>query len=184
MPGRHSSGTGVTRVIESALGSSPIKPSTDSRIIKFDKIRGDFYKDYGTLIHACVATKYPDTSSGISSKVSGTYDENIQKLFDHLVNNKAEYDSWKEANPSFAGSYFAIDPLLGENMPSSAAELKAYMDELYEKLDLNNSDVGTKMFFEVPISYQDVTGNHINGIIDCLIMDDDGNVTILDFKTT
>ena len=184
MPGRHSGGTGVTRIIESALGSSSIEPSKTPEIKEFEDIRKNFYKDYGTLIHACIATKNPDTSSGISSTVPGTYDENIQKLFDHLVANKAKYDNWKKAHPSYAGKYYTIDPLADDNMPATAAELKAYMNELYEKLGLEGTDVGTKMFFEVPISYQNTHGHYINGVIECLIMDDEGNVTILDFKTT
>jgi hypothetical protein len=57
------------------------------------------------------------------------------------------------------------------------------MDALYNDLGLNNYTVGQDLFFEIPVSFE-YSGVTYTGVIDCITIDKDGNVNIMDFKST
>lgn len=150
---------------------------------KVEDLKANFYKEYGTLIHACLASKNKSVpSSKIVSKSSGTYTDNLRKLQDLLENTQQELEKLRvEAASKGEFSDFVFDAI--NEIPADVAELKVKMDALYNDLGLNNYTVGQDLFFEIPVSFE-YSGVTYTGVIDCITIDKDGNVNIIDFKST
>lgn len=171
----------VTTIIKDNIPSrTPISyPGTRGEV---ETLKANFYKEYGTLIHACLSSKNKAAPNKIVSRSSGSYNDNLQKLQDLLVKTQQELEVLRQkAQTNGEFSNFAFDAVA--EIPADVNELKTKIDVLYKDLGLNNYTVGQDLFFEIPVSFE-YSGVTYTGVIDCITIDKDGNVNIIDFKST
>lgn len=175
------SAVSVTNIIHNAL-RNPTSVGLSGTAGVYEDIKKRFYTEYGTLIHACIGSKHQPSLGSNVSHIFKPYGECVEDLYNHLQNLKKEYDIFMKNHPDYKAN-FKIEPLESENMPSSIEELIFQFDELYKSLGLDKYTVGENLFFEVPVSFEHNNVKY-KGVIDCLLVDPKGNVTIIDFKST
>lgn len=179
---KHKNYTGNSQSVTNIVKNNfPFPPSTfiSQAIEKKRILQQKFYTKYGTLIHNCIASVYPGINNDISSDV-GNFEDNIDKLLQLLTSTKEEYEQQLAAQTP---DTFRWDDAPFNSLPQSKEELMETFKNLYNSIGLSRYVVGQNLFFEVPVLF-DEGGHTYKGVIDCVMVDDDGKVTILDFKST
>lgn len=167
------SGQSVTSIVEGKKSNQ----DSDSKITKF---MNDFVKDFGTDIHAILQYRLSkDLDKETAARV---------QLKNNLKNYLNKYEQLSDSDKNFINSNVqgfqkgVVDFIKWANSEESGVynQIEALIEDI-----VNNENLrGKSLQCELPIVSNPNANNPIKGKIDLLVYDNEGNVIIVDFKTS
>lgn len=125
----------------------------------------NFQLDLGTKIHECIA-----------AYGTKNWNKTLNQTVDFLFEKKSQI---KDLNLETVYTKNRVKMLLElVDKEAVSSDLTSLVEKLHEEFE------GKDVLFEVPLYYDSPTGERIQGRLDAIVIDSDGNITIYDFKTS